>query len=212
MPVLPRPLLIVVSAPSGAGKSTLCRRLLSEEPQITYSVSCTTRAPRGAEKDGVHYHFLGPDEFQSRLDRGEFLEHAEVHGHRYGTLRKPVVDALAAGRSVLMDIDVQGAAQVRESVRRSPEGDPLDAFVDIFIEPPSMNALRQRLVARGEDAESEIQRRLRNAEDEMARRAEFQFRIVNDDLDTAYWALLSVIRGQPARGGARLDKANGFPP
>jgi guanylate kinase len=200
MSAQPAALLIVVSAPSGAGKSTLCRRLVADDPRVTYSVSCTTRPPRGAEQDGVHYHFLSAGEFRSRLARGEFLEHAEVHGRLYGTLRQPVVDALAAGRSVLMDIDVQGASQIRGAVRKAPGGDPLRrAFVDIFIEPPSMEALRQRLIRRGEDSEKDVIRRLGDAEAEMARRAEFQHRIVNDDLEAAYREFVALIRAEQRR-------------
>jgi len=132
------PLLIVVSAPSGAGKTTLCDRLIAERPDMVYSVSCTTRAPRGEERDGRDYHFLSEPEFDRRLRQGLFLEHARVHGYRYGTLRETVHAALTAGRSVLMDIDVQGAAQVRAAVGRADSEDPIaKGFLDIFIAPPS---------------------------------------------------------------------------
>jgi len=128
-----RPLLIVVSAPSGGGKSTLCRRMLAERKDVAYSISCTTREPRGNEVNGREYHFLSEVEFDRRVKNGEFLEHALVHGHKYGTLRKPVDDALASGKSILMDIDVEGARQIREYVARLPDSDALkNAFVDIF--------------------------------------------------------------------------------
>ena len=192
----PRSLLIVISAPSGAGKTTLCDRLLRERDDIVYSVSCTTRPARGHERHGTDYFFLNEEEFSARLERGEFLEHAEVHEHRYGTLNKTVADALGSGRSVLMDIDVQGARQVRAHVAGVEPGDRLHGvLLDIFIEPPSLEALRSRLESRAEDSPDVIEQRLRNAAAEMACRDEFMFRIVNDDLDRAYAELLRAIAG-----------------
>ena len=183
----PGTLLIVVSAPSGAGKTTLCNRLRAELPELVYSVSCTTRAPRGQEIDGEDYFFLTPDEFERRVHAGEFLEHATVHGNRYGTLEKTVRSAMAAGHSVLMDIDVQGAAQIRAHVAMLESADPLRVgFVDIFIEPPSLDALRRRLEGRAEDAPEVIERRLRQAAGEMACRGQYRHRVVNDDLNRAY--------------------------
>ena len=178
----------------------MCRRLLADEPRMVYSVSCTTRPPRGNEQDGRDYHFLSPAEFRRRLRRGCFLEHAMVHGHHYGTLRAPVLRALRQGRDVLMDIDVQGAAQVRRAVRHGRNALLRAALVDIFIAPPSMRELRRRLECRHEDAPEEIRRRLRNARIEMSRRREFRHVIVNDDLETAYRelrAILDAARGQP---------------
>lgn len=193
----PQPLLVVVSAPSGAGKTTLCRRLLAARPDIAYSVSCTTRKPRGSEVHGRAYFFLGEDEFERRVQAGEFLEHARVHGHRYGTLRSVVLEALAAGRSVLMDIDVQGASQIRKSVAASPAGDPLRrGFVDIFVEPPSLDVLRARLAGRNEDSDAEIDRRMKNAAEEMRHAPEYAHRIVNNDLETAFGDLLGVIASE----------------
>ena len=189
-----KPLLIVMSAPSGAGKSTLCDLLLQEFPEITYSISCTTREPRGQEEAGIDYFFLSREEFARRVREGMLLEHATVHGNLYGTPADPVREAFAEGQSVLMDIDVAGAAQVREAVARLPEGDPLrEGFVDVFIEPPDMEELRRRLVGRGEDAPETIELRLRNAEGEMARAGEFAYRVVNDDLDMAYRRLRDII-------------------
>ena len=189
-----KPLLIVMSAPSGAGKSTLCDLLLQEFPEITYSISCTTREPRGQEEDGIDYFFLSREEFARRVREGMLLEHATVHGNLYGTPADPVREAFAEGQSVLMDIDVAGAAQVREAVARLPEGDPLrEGFVDVFIEPPDMEELRRRLVGRGEDAPETIELRLRNAEGEMARAGEFAYRVVNDDLDMAYRRLRDIV-------------------
>jgi guanylate kinase len=189
-----KPLLIVISAPSGGGKSVLCRRLLAERKDIAYSISCTTRSPRGEEVNGRDYHFLSETDFERRVKNGEFLEHAVVHGKNYGTLRKPVDDAFAAGKSIIMDIDVEGARQIREYVKRLPNGDALkQAFVDIFIEPPSLEILRQRLMNRAEDKKSEIERRLKTAEQEMLQRDKYRHRIVNDELDRAYVELKETI-------------------
>ena len=192
-----RALLIVVSAPSGAGKTTLCERLLAEHAEIDYSISCTTRPPRGDEQDGRDYFFLSEEAFAARVAEGDFLEHAMVHGHRYGTLRETVHNAIGAGRSVLMDIDVEGGGQVRKAAADATNGDLLKAaFVDIFVEPPSMEELEQRLRARAEDSEQDMCRRLRNAQTEMSRREEYRYRIVNDDLDRAYRDLDRIVRSE----------------
>ena len=196
------PLFLVLTAPSGAGKSTLVRMLREEFPAIVYSVSCTTRAPRGEEKDGVAYHFLSDEEFLRRVDAGEFLEHALVHGHYYGTLKSAVEGPLAEGRWVVLDIDVAGAAQVREIVRKMPEDAPLRrGFLDLFIDIPSIEELRRRLEKRGEDAPDVIETRLRNAEGERARKGEFAAVVVNDDLATAYAELRAAVLSKT--GGAR---------
>jgi len=195
-----RPLLIVVSAPSGAGKTTLCDRLLVERKDIAYSVSCTTRPRRGAEVAGEDYFFISEDEFTARVAAGEFLEHAVVHGCRYGTLRTTVLGAMADGRSVLMDIDVQGARQIREAITAAPPGDPVKAgFVDIFISPPSMEALRERLERRGEDSEDVIARRLANARHEMADRDLYRYRVVNGDVAQAYEDLKRCVEQEEIR-------------
>ena len=195
-----RPLLIIVSAPSGAGKSTLCDRLLSESPDIVYSVSCTTRPPRGAERDGVAYNFMSPEVFEQRVQDGAFLEHAVVHDNRYGTLKETVRAAMADGKSVMMDIDVQGAQQVRAALAELPDDDAMvQGFVDVFIQPPSARVLRQRLESRGEDAPEVIERRLKNAEQEMACAAAYRYCVVNDNLDAA----LAELRGILDREGSR---------
>lgn len=189
-----KPLLIVISAPSGAGKTTLCDRLLQDYPEITYSISCTTREPRGVEEDGEDYYFLKREQFARHVAAGEFLEHATVHGFDYGTLKAPVDSALAEGQCVLMDIDVEGAAQVRAHVATLPPANPMRAgFVDIFIRPPSLEALRERLETRGEDDAATIARRLRNADKELARAGEFRHHVVNDDLEIAYRELCGII-------------------
>jgi guanylate kinase len=192
-----RPLMIVVSAPSGAGKSTLCDRLVKEFSNVMYSVSCTTRAPRGEEKDGVHYYFLSKREFRKRIRNGEFLEYAKVHGHFYGTLEDTVLFAMEDGRHVLLDIDVQGARKIRESLIRLDPRHPIrGGFVDIFISPPSMAELEKRLRGRGTDGDKAIQKRLENARAEMECASAYAFRIVNDELEKAYEELRSVILGE----------------
>ena len=187
-------LLLVVSAPSGAGKSTLCNQLVEKFPGMTYSVSCTTRAPRGEEKNHEHYHFISKEEFCERVSREEFLESAEVHGNFYGTLKSTVREALSAGHDLIMDIDVQGAAQIRSACAALPEDDSLrKSFVDIFIAPPSMDELRRRLCGRATDAEEVIEKRMRNAEKEMRERDAYEHLIINDQLDVALENLASVV-------------------
>ncbi len=190
-----RPLMIVVSAPSGAGKSTLCNRLVDEFPKILYSVSCTTRAPRGEEKDGEQYYFLTKKGFKERIKNGEFLEHATVHGNFYGTLEDTVLYAMEQGNHVLLDIDVQGTEQIRNSLARLDPRHPIRrGFTDIFISPPSAEELEKRLRGRGTDDEEVIQKRLMNAKKEMGHASEYSFQVVNDDLETAYTELKTVIR------------------
>ena len=201
-----KPLLIVVSAPSGAGKTTLCERLLREHTNIAYSVSCTTRAPRGKEKEGRDYYFLSEDAFQEHVDNGAFLEHANVHGSRYGTLKRIVEETCDRGQSILMDLDVQGAAQIRKAIERLPEGSMMkDRFVDIFIEPPSMEVLHNRLVGRGEDSDDAIERRIRNAELEMPYRDAYRYQIVNRDIEEAYEQFKEIVVNEMTNG---LDAAS----
>ena len=189
-----KPLFIVMSAPSGCGKSTLIDMLLQEYHDIVYSISCTTREPRGEEEDGIDYHFLARARFEELIAEGAFLEYASVHGNYYGTLRQPIVEVLAEGNSMILDIDVQGAAKVRDYVRRLPGDDPLKAgYVDIFVNPPSMEELRDRLERRGTDAPDVIERRLKNAEGEMARAGEYMFQVTNDDLAMCYKRLCDLI-------------------
>ncbi len=189
-----RPLMIVVSAPSGAGKSTLCNRLVEEFPKIVYSVSCTTRDPRGEEKDGVHYYFLSRREFKERAKNGEFLEYAKVHGNYYGTLEDTVLFAMEDGCHVLLDIDVQGAQQIRDSLARLDPRHPVRrGFMDIFISPPSLDELERRLRGRGTDDEHVIRKRLDNARGEMEHAEEYAFQIINDDLEKAYSELKEII-------------------
>ncbi len=196
-----RPLFIVMSAPSGCGKSTLIDMLLQEYPELEYSVSCTTRAPRGEEENGVDYNFITPDRFRELIGEDAFLEYAEVHGNYYGTLAAPIREVLAEGHSIILDIDVVGAAKVRHRVMHHlPPDDPMRAgYMDVFIDPPSMEELRSRLEGRGTDAPEVIERRLANAVGEMERAGEYMFRVVNDDLGIAYRRLCDLIEVRSGR-------------
>lgn len=189
-----KPLFIVISAPSGCGKSTLIDMLLQEYCDIVYSISCTTRAPRGEEEDGLDYHFLSKARFEELIGQNAFIEHACVHGNYYGTLKQPIYEVLGEGNSMILDIDVQGAAKVRDFVRGLPNTDPLKiGYVDIFINPPDMEELRRRLEGRGTDTQDVIEKRLANAEGEMARAGEYMFQVTNDDLAIAYKRLCDLI-------------------
>lgn len=189
-----KPLFLVLSAPSGCGKSTLIDMLLQEYHDIVYSISCTTRAPRGEEEDGLDYHFLEKKRFEELIAENAFIEYAKVHDNYYGTLRAPIEEVLAEGNSMILDIDVQGAAKIRDYVRNLPNTAPLKiGYVDIFINPPSMEALRERLEGRGTDSAEVIERRLANAEGEMARAGEYMYRVVNDDLGHAFKRLCDLI-------------------
>jgi guanylate kinase len=175
----------VVTGPSGVGKGTLIRTLRERFPGLELSVSATTRPPRPGEEDGVDYHFLSEEEFQRRLDAGEFLEHAEYAGNRYGTLRTEIDRARAAGvRGLVLEIEVKGARQVREA---------LPGALQVFIAPPSDDALRTRLVGRGSDAPEVIERRLAAAREELTARDEFEHVIVNDRLDEAVQELVRLV-------------------
>ena len=189
-----KPLFLVLSAPSGCGKSTLIDMLLQEYPDFVYSISCTTRAPRGEEEDGLDYHFKTKERFEELIAENAFIEYAKVHDNYYGTLKAPIEEVLAEGNSMILDIDVQGASKVREHVRRLPNTDPLKiGYVDVFINPPSMDELRSRLEGRGTDSPATIEKRLANAEGEMARAGEYMFQVTNDDLGHCYKRLCDLI-------------------
>ena len=189
-----KPLFLVLSAPSGCGKSTLIDMLLQEYHDIVYSISCTTREPRGEEEDGLDYQFLSRERFEELLAQNAFLEHAKVHDNYYGTLKAPIEEVLAEGNSMVLDIDVQGAAKVREYVRSLPNTDPLKiGYVDIFISPPSIEALRERLEKRGTDSPDVIERRLDNAEGEIERAGEYMYRVTNDDLSHCFKRICDLI-------------------
>jgi guanylate kinase len=179
--------VLVITGPSGVGKGTLIERLLERIPELELSVSATTREPRPGEEDGRDYHFLTDAEFERRVESGDFLEHAAYSGHRYGTLREAVEGRLAEGRSVVLEIEVQGARQVRAAM---PEA------ALIFIAPPDPAALRRRLEGRGTDSPEAIERRLRTAELELEAQVEFPDVIVNDDVQKAAAELEGLVREQ----------------
>ena len=179
------PNLFVVAAPSGGGKTSLISALLKKDKQVKLSVSHTTRQPRPGEQDGVHYHFVDEARFANLMKQDAFLEHARVFDHRYGTGRAAVEHQLSTGYDVLLDIDWQGARQIRDS---------FPSCCSIFIVPPSLAALRQRLIARGQDSDEVIRRRMRDAQAEISHWSEFDFIIVNDEFDEALADLHSIIR------------------
>ena len=168
--------LIVLTGPSGVGKGTLMRLLLSRHPELNYSISATTRPPRPGEVDGKDYYFISRDKFQRLIEKGEFLEWAEFAGNLYGTSRKPVIDLMKSGKSVLLEIELEGARQIRAAF---PE------LLSIFILPPTFNELEKRIRGRKKDSEDAISRRLKRAKEEIDSASEFDLQIVNDDLETA---------------------------
>ena len=191
-----RGIMLVLSSPSGAGKSTIARALLKEDPDITLSVSVTTRERRPSEIDGVHYQFVSKQEFQQMRDGGALAEWAEVHGNFYGTLHRAIETALATGSDMLFDIDWQGAQQLREKMSAD--------LVEIFILPPSMEELHSRLKRRAEDSDDVIAKRLQNAHDEITKWSDYDYVIVNDDLDRAYSAVKAIVMAERLRRDRRL--------
>ncbi|MST94263.1 MAG: guanylate kinase [Pedosphaera sp.] len=171
------PLLIIISAPSGGGKTTLCEQLLTNHPKVTRAITCTTRAPRAGEKDGVDYYFLDASDFLKRVQAGNFLEHATVYGNSYGTLKSEVLGKLRQGKDVLLNIDVQGAASIRTHVEADPELKP--ALVTVFLTPPSLRVLEERLKKRGQDAPPAIQKRMSVARQEIAQWKHFDYLIIS---------------------------------
>jgi guanylate kinase len=186
-----RGLMLVLSSPSGAGKSTVSRWLLKGEPNLTMSVSATTRSPRPGEQHGREYYFVGLGEFQRMVKDREFLEHAEVFGNCYGTPKEPVMDALAGGLDVLFDIDWQGAQQLRALAGED--------MVSVFILPPSRQELERRLRGRAEDTPEVIAQRMAKADNEISRWSEYDYVIVNDDLDKAQVQVASILAAERLR-------------
>lgn len=183
-------MLLIISGPSGTGKGTLVEKLMQSDPSFRFSCSVTTRDPRPNEIDGVHYHFMTEEKYNELLAQDAFLEHAAVHNHFYGTLRKPVEEMMAAGQNVLLDIDTQGAINVMEKT---------DDYVSIFILPPSFTELRRRLEGRNTNDPEDIERRLANARGEVTKVGRYQYSIVNDDLDAAYEQLVQIIEAEKQR-------------
>ena len=186
----PRGTLFVVSSPSGGGKGTIIRHVLDCVENLSYSVSFTTRAPRQTEVDGREYFFVSPETFDEMVGAREFLESACVHGNFYGTSKKQVLEETAAGADIILEVDVQGAASVRELLMDS---------VSIFILPPSYEVLRQRLIARGTDSPEQLEVRLRNAPEELKHYSAFDYVIINDEIDRAAAQLASIIYAERAR-------------
>ncbi len=197
-----RGLMLVLSSPSGAGKSTIARNLLRDDPSISLSVSVTTRARRGSEIDGKDYHFISEDEFELMRDNNKLLEWAEVHGNFYGTPFEPVQAAMDEGRDMLFDIDWQGALQMFEAARAD--------IVSIFILPPSMEELRNRLIRRAEDSEDVINQRLENSRVEMQHWDEYEYPLINDDLNTCFEDVKAILRAERLRRDRRAAGMAGF--
>ncbi len=187
----------VISAPSGSGKSTLVRRVLDSDSKLTFSISYTTRAPRGTEKDGQNYHYIGRDSFEQMIANGEFLEYAEVFGNYYGTHRSYLDSAESLGKDLVLDIDVQGAAQLRKKI---PDA------VSIFILAPSREELEKRLRARSEDAHEVIERRLREAAEEIEHYGQYDYVLVNHEIEQSVVRLRSIIAAERMRRTRMEDK------
>ncbi len=191
------PLLVVISAPSGAGKTTLCERTLAERTQMTRAITCTTRAPREGEKEGVDYFFLDAGDFLRRVQAGNFLEHATVHGNSYGTLKSEVVGKLRAGHDVLLNVDVQGAAAIRSQAEKDHE--LKRALVTVFLAPVSIAVLEERLRRRGKDSPETIQKRLAGARHELAQWRHFDYIIVTASIEEDVRRMIAILDAESMR-------------
>lgn len=180
-------MLLVISGPSGTGKGTLIKQLMDADPSLVFSVSATTRAPRPGEIDGVHYHFVTDEQYDALVAEDAFVEHANVHGNRYGTLRSEVYERLARGENVVLDIDVQGALNVIATEKEK---------VSIFVLPPSMKVLRERLTGRATETPEAVERRLHNAIWEISQRDQYQYQVINDDLAECVRTLQAIIEAE----------------
>lgn len=193
------PLLVLISAPSGGGKTTLCYQLLGACPSMTRAVTCTTRAPRQGERDGLDYYFLDAASFLKRLQAGNFLEHATVYGHSYGTLKSEVLGKLRQGKDVLLNVDVQGAAAIRQRAEEEPE--LKRALVSVFLTPPAVSVLEERLRRRATDAEAVIQKRLSVARQEISQWKNFDYLLISDTVREDLRRMLMIIEAERMRSG-----------
>lgn len=188
------PLLVIVSAPSGGGKTTLCNQLLAARPEMTRAITCTTRPPRAGEQDGVDYYFLDAGSFLKRVQAGNFLEHATVYGHSYGTLKAEVLGKLRVGKNVLLNVDVQGAAAIR--LRAQEDAELQRALVSVFLAPPSLVVLEERLRRRGTDAPAVIQKRLSVARQEIAQWKNFDYLIVSQSITEDLRRMQAIVEAE----------------
>jgi guanylate kinase len=191
------PLLVLVSAPSGGGKTTICQQLLGARPQMTRAVTCTTRPPRTGEQDGVDYYFLDAGSFLKRVQAGNFLEHATVYGNSYGTLKSEVLGKLRQGRDVLLSVDVQGAATIRERAMEDPE--LKRALVSVFLTPPSLAVLEERLRKRGTDSPAVIQKRLSVARQEIAQWKNFDYLLLSTTITEDLRRMMAIVAAEQMR-------------
>ncbi len=191
------PLLVLISAPSGGGKTTLCQQLLAARTDMTRAITCTTRAPRPGEKNDVDYYFLDPGDFQQRVQAGEFIEHATVFGRSYGLLRSELLDKLRRGKDVLLNVDVQGAATIRGRALADPELKP--ALVTVFLIPPSITVLEERLKKRASDAPDEIQKRLGIARKEIAQWKHFDYLLISSTIPEDLRRMLAIVEAEKMR-------------
>jgi guanylate kinase len=191
--------LLVISGPSGTGKTTVIAKLMEIRQDLAFSVSCTTRPPRNGEQDGTDYRFLGREAFESLIKAGDFLEHAEYVGNYYGTPKEPVLEKLRQGMSVVLDIEVQGARQVKESMEEA---------VMVFLSPPSLTELERRLRSRGTDSEERIQGRLNTARTECRHAGDYDYIVFNDDPETAALELSAILTAEQCRVSERIDYFN----
>jgi len=193
----PAPLLILISAPSGGGKTTLCDLLLQARPDMTRAITCTTREPRAGEKDGVDYHFLTAENFLRRLQAGNFLEHATVFGNSYGLLRSELTNRLRDGHDVLLNVDVQGAATIKERAQEDP--DLQRALISVFLTPPSLKILEERLKRRGADTEAVMRKRLAVARHEIAQWKNFDYLIISGSKQEDLRQMLAIVEAEKMR-------------
>jgi guanylate kinase len=191
------PLLVVISAPSGGGKTTLCHQILAARPELTRAITCTTREPRGAEKDGVDYYFLDAGSFLKRVQAGNFLEHATVYGQSYGTLKSEVLGKLRSGKDVLLNVDVQGAAAIRKCAEEDPE--LKRSLVTVFLTPPTTAVLEERLRKRGTDTTADIKKRLGVARQEIAQWKNFDYLIISRSVADDLRHMQSIVEAEKMR-------------